>query len=457
MSFQQNTDSVSASEADNNKAYAIGKINEDYIPTIIELPHVSEKDKEKNIFSADPNPLFSTNIDMPKFSLGFHHLIHVNKDKMERTKEFENKKKVYLVISKFERYIDNSEIDIDKLTKKYFGLDQDKKPEILSRAFFKLWEMLLMFDLVSVSDNNFISAHLTEGPGSFIQATMMFRDKFGAKNANTKNDKYIAISSNQDSDNKHVKKIEKSFVDYYSKEKPLRIIQESQYSKKVNFITADGGENWSNDNIQEQEAIKLLFSQITNAIKLQAKGGNFVCKFYETFTQTSGKLLNILSCCWDKVYVVKPLMSSKSKSEKYAVCTGFKYADSDKTLASIISKLDSILKESAKTKLNIVDIFPNFTLDRDYTCALTKINTEIANKQLICINDMIKFIDAQNYYGEVYKQRQAQQVEAAKYWGDRFLISNIDKDKNIIIKQTLDTAQYYSSLITQLKNHLKSS
>ena len=60
--------------------------------------------------------------------------------------------------------------------KTYF--DSDKKPDILSRAFYKLWELFFMFDLIDLKSKDFVSAHLAEGPGSFIQATMFYRDKF---------------------------------------------------------------------------------------------------------------------------------------------------------------------------------------------------------------------------------------------------------------------------------------
>ena len=63
---------------------------------------------------------------------------------------------------------------------------------------------------------------------------------------------------------------------------------------KANFITADGGFIWKNENTQEQEVYSLLLGQIIAAVKIQAKNGNFVCKFFETFTKTSLKLISCL-------------------------------------------------------------------------------------------------------------------------------------------------------------------
>ena len=62
--------------------------------------------------------------------------------------------------------------------------DKDFK-EVLSRAFFKLWEMIVAFKLIPETDN-FRSAHIAEGPGGFIQATMYYRDHFTKQSTNDK-------------------------------------------------------------------------------------------------------------------------------------------------------------------------------------------------------------------------------------------------------------------------------
>src|ERR1700744_3336182 len=148
-----------------------------YMPFVSKLPSINE-----NIFDGDPTPTFSTTIDYPRFTLGFQHFIHASKNKMEITKEFENKKKVYLIMNPFERYVDNYDQDIGHMSAIYYELVKKAVPDILSRGFYKLWELLLMFDIIDIKKKNFISAHLAEGPGSFIQATMFYRDKFCEKN-----------------------------------------------------------------------------------------------------------------------------------------------------------------------------------------------------------------------------------------------------------------------------------
>ena len=276
-----------------------------YAPFVIKIPPTSA---DNNIFDTEINPVMTSNIDYPLFSLGFHHYIHSNKKKMEILNEFQGKKKVYLVMNEFERYIDNYPEDIGNTSDQYFKITKNKLPNILSRGFYKLWEMLNMFDLIDTSNPNFVSAHLAEGPGSFIQATMFFRERY---TKSSKNDKYYAVTLHPEDEGGHVPDLETTFIKHYSTEKPQRFILHKTYSRaqsggfpdrdngditdpktielfggqmgtdKAHFITADGGINWENETTQEQESFRLIIGQIVAALKIQAPGGNFVCKFFE--------------------------------------------------------------------------------------------------------------------------------------------------------------------------------
>lgn len=398
---------------------------------------------KNDIFSSAPNISTTAETGYPLFSLGFHHFIHKTKDKMEITEKFKDRKKVYLVVNEFERYVDNYDNSVDEVAKKYFKLDN--KPKILSRAFFKLWEILSMFDVVPLNKSDFISAHLAEGPGSFIQATMFFRDKYIKKGNTTKNDKYYAVTLHSEDDKKHVPELEKTFVKHYEKEKPVRFIQHVTYPKKVsknmiggdngdltdpktvrlfggNFVakqadlvTADGGFNWEDENTQEQEAMRLIFGQITTAVKIQAKGGSFVCKIFESFTATTIKCMYILSSFYNEVYITKPLMSRPSNSEKYIVCKGFV---PDKKKADILEKMLSDIHKSKHKYLD--NIFTEFNIPEDYEKYIEKINTQISNTQIISINKIIDFIKQENYRGTVYDENREKQISASKMWVDKF-------------------------------------
>jgi 23S rRNA U2552 (ribose-2'-O)-methylase RlmE/FtsJ len=447
-------------EEDNVKEIKEDKIliNPEYVPITNNL-----SDPKVNIMDLDANVKFSTNIDYPRFALGFQHFIHQSKDKMAITKEFENKKKVYLVLNQFERYIDNYDDDIGKTSARYFGLGKDK-PDILSRGFYKLWEILMIYNLIDVDNKNFVSAHLAEGPGSFIQATMFYREKFSK---HWKDDQYYGITLHAEDEGKHVPELEKNFVNFYTKEKPQRFMLHKTYPKQVaggdsgkdngditdpktimlfggdmkekaDFITADGGFEWGNENIQEQEAFRLIFGQIVGAIMHQKKGGHFVCKLFETFTMTSVKFMAVLKAFWNKVEVIKPLTSRSSNSEKYFVCMDFKYSDKDKEYKDATKKILDILKSiHEEKKLKIVDIMSKYQPDDEFLKNIIEFNIKIENEQFKAINEIISFINAQLFYGDAVQMKRQKQINAAKFWIAHFFpedTKDLEKSRTFLRK-----------------------
>lgn len=469
---------------DNNKNIKVEKEESfKFVPIMMKMPNL-----ETSIFDNEPNVSFSTNIDYPRSEYGFHHFIHTNKNKMEKLQQFEGKKKVYLVFNRFERYIDGYDKSIGNETKDFFS--SNGAPDILSRGFYKLWEILLLFDLIDLTKEKFVSAHLAEGPGSFIQATMFYRDTY-CKKGISKNDKYHAVTlyAEDTGGKEHVPELEKKFVEFYQKEKPQRFIQHKTYSKqiaggsskkdngditnpktiklfggdmteKADFITGDGGFEWINENIQEQEAFKLIIAQIVAAGKLQKKGGNFVCKFFETFTKTSLKIISMLTELYEDVYFVKPLTSRPSNSEKYAVCKGFKYDDKSKEFKEISKKLDILLETIHKGEQNksekIIDIFSNFEVPRNLMVPMIELNKSISNPQLQSIGEIISFIDKEIYSGDEYYKKRNEQIEGTSYWLNLFLpesneLNKKEKDYQKLLNNTLKT---YDAEKKDLENKL---
>ena len=66
----------------------------------------------------------------------------------------------------------------------------------------------------------------------------------------------------------------------------------------MDIITGDGGFDFSVDfNMQEELAQKLIYSQIIIGFAMLKKGGTFICKFFDTFTNLfdEGKSLTFVS------------------------------------------------------------------------------------------------------------------------------------------------------------------
>lgn len=460
------------------------KLNKSNIPIIVEIPKL-----DSNIFETNQSVTFSTNIDYPRSEYGFHHFIHNNKNKLEKLKVFEDKKKVYLVFDRFERNIDKYDKSINIVSKEFF--EPHSKIGVLSNDFYGLWEILLMFNLIDITQDKFVSAHLSESIGSFVQATILYRDSY-CKKSISKNDKYYTVTIHpNDADNKNnASKLDKTFVDYYQKEKPQRFILHQTYSKKqsggsktkdngditdpktiklfggqmeekADLITGDISLNSVNENVQEQEALKLIIAQIVSCVKLQKKGGNFVCKFFETFTRTTVKIISILSSLYDKIYFVKPLTSKLSNSEKYAVCIGFKFSDKDKEYKDISKKLDELLKsihDNANNK--IVDIFSEYNISKKLIRSIIELNKELSNQQLKSIGEIISYVDKEIYSGDEYHDKREEQIEGANYWNKTFLPTseNLNKNKKeyeLIIKTALDVSNKEIENLNKLLSHVE--
>jgi len=429
---------------------------EEYIPIIYKL----DNNNNKKILDTSNDILFSNNIAYPELSLGFHHFIHQTKDNTgNKINLFENRKKVYLVTSLFEKNIDakNTEDNsINKALKIFIQSSIIKKNDyvnVLSRAFLKLWEMIILFDLIPDKED-FVSSHLAEGPGSFIQATILYRDlqENLKKIKSSKNDKYYAISLH--SDNKHLL-IEKEFINYYGKEKPRRLhifetvskeevkrgggilsdgdltllktinmfaggvtADTKGFSEDSDLVTADGGFKWEKENLQEQEAYKLIFSQIVTALKLNKKGGNFVLKIFDTYTTITLKYLELLKSLYKEVYITKPFTSRISNSEKYVVCKNL----INKVSSTDIKKLEEMITVINKNdNYNMIKVFTDYDIDDKSIHLYRKINIELYNKQYVGMTNILTFINLDNYNGVEYHNYLDKQVAASIFWNNTFL------------------------------------
>lgn len=413
---------------------------EEYTPVIVELPKQNDKDP----FDKPIEPIFEVSVPYPKAELGFHHFFHQSRANTFVYNKFQGKKRVYRVLNKFEHLVDDTNDDIHGVSPKFLKLP--KGIVVLSRAHHKMWEILMQFDLLP-DNRSIVGAHLAEGPGGFIQATMNYRDLYNSKYS--KGDRFYGITIHTGGKSLDMNQ---RFIDYYEKEKPQRLyitkthhpreVTKSsnktdgdltklstikhfakQFSgKKADLVTGDGGFIWKEELLQEQEVMALVMGQILAALKVQAKGGSFVLKIFETFTLPMMELLAIVSLFYDKLYIHKPVTSRISNSERYIVGIGFK---EPKGYAQKITHLEHLLEDlsgSMKEGKFIQKIFPEYEVPKEFVSAMIIQNNLISNHQFARINESLVFIKDQNYRGDVYKERREEQLEANKFWIDKYYV-----------------------------------
>lgn len=328
--------------------------------------------------------LLSSTINLPLNSLGFQTFLHRTKKALDITKNMQSKNEIYYVVNPFELAIPNYEDTLSNLTKHYLSIKSDNRVETTSREFYKFWEMLFLFN---VADQKDMTCSVMANNSEVISMTVTsFRQKLGSGG---KKDKINVIDLSKKS---------------------------AKTNDNIDLVLADSEIKVDDENFQEQESYQLLLKEIVTALSIQAKGGNFILKIFETFTLPSIKLVYLLSSFYDSTYIYKPYYSRASTSEKYLVCKGFK---SEKGIDNKIKLLENAIDLMNSNKY-VFDIFPSLIVPQTYLDTFKFINIKIANPQQIMINEIVKYIKENNYYGEKYHNFREKQIEATKWWVNYF-------------------------------------
>jgi len=270
----------------------------------------------------------------------------------------------------------------------------------LSRSFYKLIEIINMFNLFKNTKENFKSFHIAEGPGGFVEAMV--------KSRNNINDEYHAMTLESDDNTVPGWKKSENFI----KENKNVIIERGKtengdlfkyenfeyflkYKHTFDFITADGGFDFSIDyNEQEKMASKLILIEILYGLMLQKINGNMVIKVYDIYQNLTLDFLYLLTNYYDKVYVYKPYTSRYANSEKYIVCRNL-YKKIDE---KIIEKFKKIIKDD---NLNSVTRILNIDIPLYFILSIQTLNSMFGELQLDNINLTLSLLE--NFKGKKEK------------------------------------------------------
>jgi len=272
----------------------------------------------------------------------------------------------------------------------------------LSRSFYKMIEICKQLYILEDLPRLCKSFHLAEGPGGFIEALALMRSQLC--------DSYYGMTLIDEDNSVPGWRKSKSFLLH----NPNVVIEKGydgrgdlmnpenlkycyiKYNGTMDLITGDGGFDFSNDfNQQEIVSSNLIMCQIAFAIAMQKQGGNFILKFFDTFTKFSLDLLFLLSNLYEQVYFIKPNTSRQANSEKYVVCKGFRLSSTE----DIVKKFYKILSETVylggiKTmeRKQIVSLF-NFDLPYIFINKVEEINAIFGQQQIENIINTLNLID----------------------------------------------------------------
>ena len=269
----------------------------------------------------------------------------------------------------------------------------------LSRSYFKMLEILNVFKF-SFGDK-IRTFHLAEGPGGFIEAILNYR-----KNAD---DFYIGMSLLDDKNDPNIPSWKKSeaFLKQHAnvyiekgKDNTGDILAlnnflscKEEYMSSMDFITADGGFDFSLDfNKQEVNVNKLLFAQSVYAIVMQKKGGSFVLKIFDCFMQHTVDIIYLLSSFYEKVYIMKPNSSRYANSEKYLICKNFLYSSCEQFFPYLLNVFTKIIM----VETDQIYRFINIPISNYFLTKLEEFNAIFGQQQIENIYFTISLIDNKN-------------------------------------------------------------
>jgi 23S rRNA U2552 (ribose-2'-O)-methylase RlmE/FtsJ len=270
------------------------------------------------------------------------------------------------------------------------------KKQVISRAYFKLYEILYNEPIILY--NNLDCFFICEAPGGFIECVTDIRRKkllrtnylSVSKNNDIKYDRYLDDSKLLYADLLNINDIENTINKTLLK-----------FPNKLDLITADGGFDIKLFNGQEIISQKLILSEIYIALSTQKIGGMFVIKFFDMFTHNSIVFYFILCSLYNYVKIIKPCSSRNCNSERYLVCYDFNGApefiinDIYKTLKNFV------FSDSHSETLGVSTImYPNFDINKFqvFSKKINMFNNLILYEQIKTINESIKMVNSKDTY-----------------------------------------------------------
>lgn len=278
----------------------------------------------------------------------------------------------------------------------------------ISRAYFKMVELVHTFNLGIDSPNPIRSFHLAEGPGGFIEAV--------AKLRMCPKDYYTGMTLLDTDENPTVpgwKKTDSFFNEFNNVNIENGIdgtgnilsfnnfvyINEI-YGSSMDLITADGGFDFSDDYAnQELNMIPLLYGQIIYALCMQKQGGSFVLKVFDVFMQQTIDMMALLSSMYQHVYITKPNTSRYANSEKYIVCKDFIPSSSLHFYPYLYNSFHNLCINLNNKQMTVKSIFTPNKISCFFTSKLEEYNIIFGQQQIENIHTTLNLLLSEKYGG----------------------------------------------------------
>lgn len=203
----------------------------------------------------------------------------------------------------------------------------------LSRSYFKMVEMVYICGLWESVTMPFISAHVCEGPGGFLQCIV---EQAKCKGVQYKNSYAMTLKSTKSQipgwkrSSRFLKKHSEIQLLYGSDMTGNILSKDNQdffcaRAKDAMIFTADGGFDFSTDYAkQEENSFLLVLASFYIGLRCLKQGGVIVIKLFDIYSPVMVDLIVGTGATFDSFLVYKPATSRPCNSERYFIGKGYK-------------------------------------------------------------------------------------------------------------------------------------
>ena len=310
------------------------------------------------------------------------------------------------------------------------------KKQVISRSYFKLYEMLYHEPIIISENLNCF--FICEAPGGFIECVNDIRRK---KNLRTN---YLSVSKNNDIRyDRYLDENKLMYADILTDQENIIKNVICRFPEKLDLITGDGGFDIKLFNAQEILSQKLILSEIYLALNTQKIGGTFVIKFFDMFTHNSIIFYLILCKCYKSVKITKPCSSRNCNSERYIVCETFIGANTD-LLNNIQQTLKNFVFSETLPGISTI-MYPDIKISSfSFIKKIKMYNNLILYEQIKTINESIKMVNTKDTYFQNLILRLFIDKISMNYlfFYKNILYSRIKKCINFLRKYNINTNQF---------------
>ncbi len=360
---------------------------------------LSNKLKDINI-----NISYANDIAYPNLQYGYNHYIFKSiLDNEPIIKKF--KEKIYMITEPFyviAQPVEGDEINFKSIieqTNDFFKKKDSKYPNITDYSSCAIIEMIKEFNLIA-SKEAITTMHIIDDKESeFVKSII------GLRLGMNKSDNYIIVSES--------KIIKNDFDEIYSSKIKYNVIEPADLiTTEINTIHPLAA-------LTEQKTISIILKSLVQIFHSQKNNGTLILKLYETYTKPIIHMIEFLKTIYEEVFFVKPQTSYKVYYEKYLVCLKFK---KNKITPKILQQFEHMHKSIEENKeFHIFNAFDNVKLDSEIIENYIHCNEIFDIIKFEGMNNIMSFLNLDNYNGYEYREMLNQQKISSEEWGLKYL------------------------------------